>query len=42
MFDFSTPVRGEPVDVTLPPGFSDRTDAGTILRVRLDTPPDIR
>ena len=32
MFDFSTPVRGEPVDVTLPPGFSDRTDAGTILR----------
>lgn len=32
MFDFSTPVRGEPVDVTLPREFSDRTDSRTILR----------
>lgn len=32
MFDFSTPVRGEPVEVALPPGLSDRTDPRTVLR----------
>ncbi|WP_375463399.1 GumC family protein [uncultured Methylobacterium sp.] len=32
MFDFSTPVRGEPVDVTLPRAASERADPRTVLR----------